>query len=49
MGKNTTYENLWDLPKALLWVKSIVLHACVRKDQMSQIIKLLTLQTRKSR
>lgn len=29
--------NLWDLSKALLRVKSTVLHAYVRKDQMSPI------------
>lgn len=31
-NKNTIYQNLWDLSKALLTVKSIALHAYARKD-----------------
>ena len=32
-NKNTTYENLWDIAKALFRGEFIVLNACIRKEE----------------
>ena len=36
-NKNTTYQNVWDVPKAVLGEKFIALNACIRKEERSKI------------
>lgn len=40
VNKNTTYENLWDVPMAELRGKSMAVSIFIRKEQSSHINKL---------
>jgi hypothetical protein len=40
-NENTTYQNLWDIAKAMLRGKFIVISAYVKKPEISQINNLM--------
>ena len=37
---NTTYQNLWDAAKAILWGKFMAINAHIKKQERSQINNL---------